>query len=85
MSVTEKNFGKNQKTIKRDCYSVSERLIDCLEYVPFKNTLIRGEDISWHLIDDVLQLFITYKFTTKTDVPFENSMEDLEETTISSK
>ena len=85
MLIVVHYFGKNQKTIKRDCYSVSERLIDCLEYVPFKNTLIRGEDISWHLIDDVLQLFITYKFTTKTDVPFENSMEDLEETTISSK
>lgn len=78
-------FGNNQETIKKDCYGIAEDLIDCLEYIPFKNTLIRGENISWHLVDDVLQVFITYKFTTKTDLPFENAMEDLSETNISSK
>ena len=76
-------FGKDQKTIKRDCYGIAENLVACLEYIPFRNTIIRGENISWHLVDDVLQVFVTYKFTTKTDVPFENAMEDLSETKVS--
>ena len=76
-------FGKNPKTIKRDCYGIAEDLVSCLEYIPFKNTIIRGENISWHLVDDVLQVFVTYKFTTKKDIPSEYDMEDLEETSVS--
>ena len=75
-------FSNNEKAIKKDCYGVAEDLVACLEYIPFKNTIIRGENISWHLVDDVLQVFVTYKFTTKADIPFENAMEDLQETTI---
>lgn len=75
-------FGKDQKDTKNDCYNIAEKAIECLEYVPFKNTLIRGEDINWHLIDDVLQVFVTYKFTTQVDMPFETAMEDLEEVNI---
>ena len=78
-------FGSDRKTIKKDCYSIAERLTECLEYVPFKDTLIRGEDISWHLVDDVLQVFITYRFTTKKDIAPEITMEDLESTNVSSK
>ena len=76
-------FGGNPKTIKKDCYGIAEKLIDCLEYIPFENTIIRGESISWHMVDDVLQVFITYKFTTQTDLPFENAMDDLEAANIS--
>ena len=76
-------FGENPKTIKKDCYEIAEKLIDCLEYIPFENTIIRGESISWHMVDDVLQVFITYKFTTQTDLPFENAMDDLEAANIS--
>lgn len=75
-------FGKDSTTLKKECYGIAEDLIACLEYIPFKNTLIRGENISWHIVDDVLQVFITYKFTTKTDLSFENAMEDLHETNI---
>ena len=82
MPIVVHYFGKDKVTNKRDCYKIAEDLIACLEYVPFKNTIIRGENISWHLVDDVLQVFITYKFTTKTDVPFENAMEDLEENNV---
>lgn len=68
---------------KMECYQIAEQLVECLEYIPFKNTLIRGEQISWQMVEDVLQVFITYRFTTKTDIPFETAMEDLQETNIS--
>lgn len=75
-------FGKDHTTIKKDCYEIAEDLVACLEYVPFNNTIIRGENISWHLVEDVLQVFITYKFATKNDLPFENAMEDLNEINV---
>ena len=75
-------FNKDKKKIKKDCYKIAEKVVECLEYIPFKNTLIRGENISWHMIEDVLQVFITYKFQTKTDVPFETAMEDLPQISI---
>ena len=75
-------FNKDKKKIKKDCYKIAEKIVECLEYIPFKNTLIRGENISWHMIEDVLQVFITYKFQTKTDVPFETAMEDLPQISI---
>lgn len=58
-------FNDKQETNKKDCYRVAEQLVESLEYLPFKNTLLRGEDISWHLVDGVLQMFVTYKFTTR--------------------
>lgn len=76
-------FSNNPSVNKKDCYGIAEDLVACLEYIPFKNTIIRGENISWHLVDDVLQLFITYKFTTKSDVPYENNMEILQENNVS--
>ena len=76
---------KNPVANKMECYKIAEQLVECLEYIPFKNTLIRGEQISWQMVEDVLQMFITYRFTTKTDLPFENAMEDLHEANISTK
>ena len=76
-------FGKDSEQLKKECYCIAEKLISCLEYLPFKNTLIRGENISWHIVDDVLQVFITYKFITKSDVPYDD-MEILEENNVTS-
>lgn len=71
-------FSDSKTNLKQDCYSMGERIIECLEYLPFNNALIRGDDISWHIVDDVLQVFITYRFTTKRVVVNEENMETLE-------
>lgn len=57
-------FGENESTLKRDCYEMAERVTECVEYLPFGNTTLRGDNISWQIVDDVLQIFVTYKFTT---------------------
>ena len=64
MPIVVHYFSDSKTDLKKDCYTMSERIVECLEYLPFKNTLIRGEDISWQITDDVLQVFVTYKFTT---------------------
>lgn len=72
-------FSDKNKDIKKKCYGMAEQIIECLEYLPFKNGLIRGEDISWHLVDDeALEIFITYDFTTKRVTDVEDSIETFE-------
>lgn len=72
-------FGINPEKIKKECYAMAEDLIECLEYIPFNNTFIRGENISWHMVEDVLQAFVTYKFVTKSDKPLDANMETLKQ------
>lgn len=72
-------FGINPEKIKKECYAIAEDLIECLEYIPFNNTFIRGENISWHMVEDVLQVFVTYKFVTKSDKPLAANMETLKQ------
>lgn len=57
-------FSDSNTNLKQDCYSMGEQVVECLEYLPFENTLIRGEEINWHMVEDVLQIFVTYQFTT---------------------
>ena len=84
MPIVVHYFTNDQENAKRDCYSKAEQIVDCLEYLPFKGGLIRGEDISWEITENVLQVFITYKFMTmvKSDDPL---MEILEENNITGK
>lgn len=58
-------FSDSKQHLKNDCYTIGEQVVECLEHLPFKNTILRGRDISYQIVDDVLQVFITYKFTTK--------------------
>ena len=73
-------FSDSKNNLKEDCYNIGERLVECLEYLPFQNTLIRGENISWKLEDDVLQGFVTYKFTTRLVTEIEDPMDSFTET-----
>lgn len=68
-------FSGSETKAKNDCYDMGEKIVECLEYLPFKDTKLRGEDISWQLVDGVLQVFVTYKFTTKRVTEPENEME----------
>ena len=70
-------FTDDMKDTKKDCYAVAEQVVECLEYLPFQTTTLRGEDISWQIVDEVLQIFVTYKFTTRKVLPTEINMENL--------
>ena len=73
-------FSDSESNLKEDCYDIGERLVECLEYLPFQNTIIRGENISWKIEDDVLQAFVTYKFTTRLVTETEDSMGSITDT-----
>ena len=73
-------FSDSKTNLKRDCYNKAERVLECLEYIPYNNTIIRGEDISWQIVDEVLQIFITYRFTTRMSKATEDNMEYIADT-----
>lgn len=75
-------FSDSKTNLKQDCYSMAERALECLEYLPYQNSILRGEDISWHIVDDVLQIFITYKFTTVMSKETADNMEDVVESIV---
>ena len=76
------HFFSDSKHIKKDCYEMAERALECLEYIPYENSMLRGEDISWQIVDDVLQIFITYRFTTVMSQATEDNMEDIADSIV---
>lgn len=73
-------FSGSKTNLKQDCYNIAERVLECLEYLPYEQTIIRGEDISWQITDDVLQIFITYRFTTVMSKETAENMDEIVET-----
>ena len=82
MPIVVHYFSNDKRNLKRDCYSIAERTLECLEYIPYENTILRGEDISWQIVDDVLQIFITYRFTTVMSKETEDNMTDIVESIV---
>lgn len=76
-------FSSDKLNTKKDCYEKAELIVETLEYVPFEGALIRGEDISWQIVDDVLQVFVTYKFITEKVTSNEDNMEDINQPNVS--
>ena len=76
-------FSDKKSTVKEDSYDIGELIHETLEYVPFENAILRGDDISWDIIDeDVLQLFVTYRFKTEKTSSNEDPMGELVENRV---
>ena len=75
-------FSDSKTNLKQDCYSMAERVLECLEYLPYQNSILRGENISWQIVEGVLQIFITYRFTTVMSKETVDNMEELLESLV---
>ncbi len=76
-------FNTEANTSKADANRMAEQLVECIEYLSFGNSLIRGEDISWLIVDGVLEVFATYRFRTQKVMDDEPKLEELEGTKVS--
>ena len=75
-------FTGDKENTKKDCYEKAETIVEALEFVPFHGALIRGENISWEIVDDVLQVFVTYRCITKKLTSNEDNMEDVVQSSV---
>lgn len=83
MPIVIHYFSDSKENLKKDCYEMAERTLECLEYIPFENSMLRGEDISWHIVDNaVLQIFITYRFRTVMSKATADNMEEIIDTVV---
>lgn len=82
MPIVIHYFSGSKSNIKRDCYSKAETILECLEYIPFQNTILRGENMTWRVVDDVLQVHVTYKFTARMSRGTEENMESILDTIV---
>lgn len=69
-------FNDKKSNTKKTGYAIAEQVSECLEYLPMLGVLLRGYDISWQFTEDVLQIFVTYKFTAR-NVQELDAMEDV--------
>lgn len=78
MPVVIHYFGDNDKTTnKKKGYAIAEEVVECLEYLNFKDTKLRAESINWHFVEDVLEIFVTYELMT-TKVVEETIIEEMD-------
>jgi hypothetical protein len=78
------HYFSNEKTFTRKhALDVGEKVLECLEYLDIDGHLIRAEDMSYNFVDDVLQVFLTYRFWTEKpeEIPI---MEELDAIDFSS-
>ena len=85
MPIVVHYFSDSKTNLKQDCYSMAERVLECLEYLPYQNAILRGENISWQIVEDVLQIFITYRFTTVMSKETADNMEEILDTVVRSE
>ena len=76
-------FSDKTSGVRKNAYQVAETIMDCLEYLPFDGSYLRGENISYMMVDEVLEVFITYRFRTQKVLTPETNMEELENTDVS--
>lgn len=72
-------FSDSESDIKKDCYAMGEQILECLEYLPFGTTILRGKNTSYQVVDGVLQVFVTYEFVTKRVTETTDNMESVVE------
>lgn len=77
MPIVIHYFNDDESTVKKDSYAIAEQLKEALEYLPFEGSFLRSENVSWQMVENVLQLFVTYKFVTRKVTEDEIGMYDL--------
>ena len=84
MPIVIHYFSSNPMDNKKECYAIAEQIFESVEYITLDGRLLRGKDISWSIVDNVLQFFITYEFYTEV-VGDPTYMEDLNDLNLDIK
>jgi hypothetical protein len=70
---------------KKDCYSIGERVLERLEYLEIEGRTVRGYDLSMQIEDDILQVFVTYRYWSRKIADEYDKMEVAEISNVNTK
>lgn len=59
-------YPENEVNSKKHSYDIGNQIADAVEYISVDGVLLRSENINYQLTDDILQVFLTYRFWTKS-------------------
>ena len=71
------HFFTNENEPKNDFRRVADILYDALEYISVDNDLVRGLNMHYEIVDDVLHFFVSYNLILIKTLEPEDKMETL--------
>ena len=73
-------FSDDKTNTRKHSLDVGEKVLECLEYLNIDGHLVRAENMSYNFVDDVLQVFLTYRFWTEKpeDLPIMEEVDSIE-------
>lgn len=71
------HFFTNENESKNDFRRVADILYDALEYISVDNDLVRGLNMHYEIVDDVLHFFVSYNLILIKTLEPEEKMETL--------
>ncbi len=80
MPVVLHFFTNDKVNTNKTCFDIGQQTLECLEYLKTDKLLLRGRDMNFTMVDDVLQVFITYNFWTENpeDIPVMEEVDGIE-------
>ena len=72
------HFFTDQSEPKSDFRRVADILYDALEYISVENDLMRGLNMHYEIVDDVLHFLVNYNFVSKKEAQTADKMETLQ-------
>lgn len=76
-------FSDDEQNLKKDSYEINERIAIALEYITVDDRLIRSETMESQMVDDALQVFVTYRFWTEIADDDLETIDELEDVNTS--
>ena len=64
---------------REECNNVAERLFDCLELIIVSGDIVRGTDMSFEVVDGILNFNVSYKIYVYKNIVDEINMEELKQ------
>ena len=70
-------FPQSKDEAKYECNDVSDRLMDCLEYIEVDGDVVRGTEMESNVEDGVLNFFVNYNMFVTKEAEGEPAMETI--------
>lgn len=64
---------------REECNNVAERLFDCLELIIVSGDIVRGTNMSYEVVDGILNFNVSYKIYVYKNIVDEINMEELKQ------